>query len=119
MRGVSGNRYPYRDPDRKGAPGRCTLRVDEHHHAEFRAIEFGRNEGVRGGKPDHLSTGTREETYGLVEATLHSQQYQKLSKGQKGIVRRFLVKVTGLSRAQMTRLVGCWMKQRCIPRKTW
>jgi transposase InsO family protein len=75
-------------------------------------------EFVTGNQKVRLSTETREETYGLVEVTLHSQQYRKLSKGQKGIVRRFLVKVTGLSRAQMTRLVGCWMKQRCIPRKT-
>jgi hypothetical protein len=75
-------------------------------------------EFVEGNRKVRLSTETREETYGLVEATLHSQQYRKLNKGQKGIVRRFLVKVTGLSRAQMTRLVGCWMKQRCIPRKT-
>ena len=73
---------------------------------------------VEGNRKVRLSTETREETYGLVEATLLGQQYRKLSKGQKGIVRRFLVKVTGLSRAQMTRLVGCWMKQRCIPRKT-
>lgn len=75
-------------------------------------------EFVEGNRRVRLSTETREETYGLVEATLHSQQYRKLSKGQKGIVRRFLGKVTGLSRAQMTRLVGCWMKQRCIPRQT-
>ena len=36
----------------KAAAGRCMLRVDEHHHAEFGAIEFGRNEGVRRGKPE-------------------------------------------------------------------
>ena len=75
-------------------------------------------EFVEGNRKVRLSAETREETYWLVEATLQSQQYRKLAKGQKGIVRRFLVKVTGLSRAQMTRLVGCWMKQRCIPRKT-
>ena len=63
-------------------------------------------EFVEGNRKVRLSTEAREETYGLVEATLHSQQYRNLSKGQKGIVRRFLVKVTGLSRAQMTRLVG-------------
>ena len=74
-------------------------------------------EFVAGNRKVRLSAETREETYWLVEATLQSQQYRKLAKGQKGIVRRFLVKVTGLSRAQMTRLVGCWMKQRCIPRK--
>ena len=75
-------------------------------------------EFVEGNRKVRLSTETREEAYSLVEATLRSQQYRKLNKGPKGIVRRFLVKVTGLSRAQMTRLVGCWMKQRCIPRKT-
>src|ERR1700691_4024122 len=36
----------------KRATGRCMLRVDEHHHAEFGAIEFGRNEGVRRGEPE-------------------------------------------------------------------
>jgi hypothetical protein len=75
-------------------------------------------EFVEGNRKVGLATETREETYGLIETTLQSQQYRKLSKGQKGIVRRFLVKVTGLSRAQMTRLVGYWIKQRCIPRRT-
>src|ERR1051326_5973883 len=36
----------------KGATGRCMLRVDEHHHAEFGATEFGRNEGLRRGEPE-------------------------------------------------------------------
>jgi hypothetical protein len=75
-------------------------------------------EFVEGSRKVGLATETREEAYGLVETTLQSQRYRKLSKGQKGIVRRFLVKVIGLSRSQMTRLVGYWIKQRCIPRKT-
>src|ERR1700691_3609953 len=36
------------------ADSRCMLRVDEHYHAEFGAIEFGRNEGVRCRKPEGL-----------------------------------------------------------------
>jgi hypothetical protein len=72
-------------------------------------------EFVEGNRKVCFSTEGREGTYGFIEGTLKSQQYRKLNKGQKGIVRRFLVKVTGLSRAQMTRLVGRWMKQRCIP----
>jgi len=75
-------------------------------------------EFVEGNRKVCFSTETREETYGFIEGTLKSQQYRKLNKGQKGIVRRFLVKVTGLSRAQMARLVGRWMKQRRIPLKT-
>src|ERR1039457_5218301 len=74
-------------------------------------------EFVEGSRKVCFSTEAREETYGCIEGTLKRQQYRKLSKGQKGIVRRFLVKVTGLSRAQMTRLVGCWTNQRCIPTK--
>ena len=74
-------------------------------------------EFVEGNRKVCFATEAREETYGFIEGTLKSQQYGKLSKGQKGIVRRFLVKVTGLSRAQMTRLVGRWMKHRRIPRQ--
>lgn len=39
--------------------------------------------------------------YRFIEQTLKQQGYRKLSKGQKGIVRRFLSKVTGMSRAQV------------------
>ncbi len=75
-------------------------------------------EFVEGNRKVCFSTEVRGETHGFIEGTLKGQRYRKLSKGQKGIVRRFLVKVTGLSRAQMTRLVGCWMKQGYIPVKT-
>ena len=36
-------------------------------------------EFVEGNRRVRLSTETREETYGLVETTLRSQQYRKLS----------------------------------------
>jgi len=54
----------------------------------------------------------RAAVYGFLVRVLQAQQYRRLSKGQKGIVRRFLRKVTGLSRAQVTRLVGRWSKTR-------
>ncbi|MGH8534433.1 MAG: integrase, partial [Gammaproteobacteria bacterium] len=47
----------------------------------------------------------REAVYGFIQRVLVAQRYRRLSKGQKGIVRRFLAKMTGLSRPQMTRLV--------------
>jgi hypothetical protein len=37
--------------------------------------------------------------------------------GQKGIVRRFLGKVSGFSRAQLRRLIGRWLQQRRIRRQ--
>ena len=59
----------------------------------------------------------QEAIYGLLEGVLKAQQYRRLSKGPKGIVRRYLVKVTGLSRAQATGLMGRWMKTRRVEPK--
>src|SRR5258707_6396881 len=63
------------------------------------------------------SAAERESVYTLIEQVLKLQQYRRLSKGQKGIVKRFLAKVTGLSRAQLTRWIQRWMKTRRVERK--
>ena len=55
--------------------------------------------------------------YKLIERVLKAQQYRRLSKGQRGIVKRFLAKITALSRAQLTRLIQRWMETRRIERK--
>jgi transposase InsO family protein len=47
----------------------------------------------------------REEVYGWVNQTLRQQHYQELKRSGRGLVRRYLAKMTGLSRAQITRLV--------------
>jgi hypothetical protein len=59
----------------------------------------------------------KEAAYEFIERVLKAQQYRRLSKGQKGTVRRFLGKISGLSRAQLTRLIQRWMRQRRIQRK--
>jgi transposase InsO family protein len=48
----------------------------------------------------------REEVYGWVEKTLVRFQYPSLDKPGKGLVRRYLSRMTGLSRAQVTRLIA-------------
>ncbi len=58
-----------------------------------------------------------DAVYGLIERVLKAHQYRRLSKGQKGIVRKFLAKVTVLSRAQVTPLIQRWMQTRRIERK--
>ena len=63
------------------------------------------------------SAPERAAAYGLIERVLKAQHYGRLSKGQKGIVRRFLAKVTAVSRAQMTRLIQRWIETRRIERK--
>jgi hypothetical protein len=52
----------------------------------------------------------REEVYGWVEETLVRQQYASLDKPSKGLVRRYLARMTGLSRAQVTRLITAYGK---------
>jgi transposase InsO family protein len=48
----------------------------------------------------------REEVYAWVDRTLRQQDYERLPRGGKGLVRRYMAKMTGLSRAQVTRLIG-------------
>jgi len=62
-----------------------------------------------------FSIDGREAFYNLVSRVLKHHGFARLSREHKGIVRRFLVKVTGRSRAQITRLIGQWMQSRSIP----
>src|SRR5260370_29935375 len=74
-------------------------------------------EFVEGSRTIGFTAPMREAVYEFIERVLKSQQYRRLSRGQKGIVRRFLVKMTGLSRAELTRWIGRWMKTRGVQRK--
>jgi transposase len=48
----------------------------------------------------------RKEMYYWVKQTLIEQQYQVRGKTEKGLLRSYRAKMTGLSRAQVTRLIG-------------
>jgi transposase InsO family protein len=52
----------------------------------------------------------REEVYGWVEETLVRQRYASLDKTSKGLVRRYIARMTGLRRAQVTRLITAYGK---------
>lgn len=54
----------------------------------------------------HFEASDRRELYEWVERTLVQQEYQRLTRQNKGLVRRYLGKMTGLGRAQVTRLIG-------------
>ena len=58
--------------------------------------------------------GPQQAVYQLMERTLKAQQYCKPGKGERGVVRGFLAKVTDLGRPQVTRLISRWMKTRRI-----
>ncbi len=53
----------------------------------------------------------REEVYSWVEQTLVRHQYAGLDRPGKGLVRRYLARMTGLSRAQVTRLIAAYRRQ--------
>src|ERR1039458_3670541 len=74
-------------------------------------------EFVQGSRKLTLSLEGQAAIYGFIEALLKAQQYRRLSRGQRGVVRRFLTKVSGLSRAQITRLIAAWMRTRQVWRR--
>ena len=61
---------------------------------------------VEGSGPVDFAVSDREGIYRLVRRTLVRLSYYRLGKPDKGLVKRYLGKVTGLSRAQLTRLIA-------------
>ena len=60
---------------------------------------------LAGSDPVQFSGQRREEVYGWVEKTLVRHQYASLGRRGKGLVRRYVARMTGFSRAQVTRLI--------------
>jgi hypothetical protein len=48
----------------------------------------------------------REEVYGWIERTLVRHRYTAVGRREKGLLRRYVARMTGLSRAQVTRLIA-------------
>jgi transposase InsO family protein len=51
----------------------------------------------------------REQVYGWIERVLCEQQYARQGKAARGLLRRYMEKMTGMSRAQVTRLIGHYL----------
>src|ERR1035441_9546386 len=58
---------------------------------------------------ERLKGQNREEVYGWVNQTLRQQRYEVLKRSGRGLVRRYVEKMTGLSRAQTTRLITVYL----------
>jgi transposase InsO family protein len=57
-----------------------------------------------------FEANNREEIYGWVTRTLVEQEYGGQKREAKGLLRRYVRKMTGLSRAQVTRLIGQYLE---------
>jgi hypothetical protein len=65
-------------------------------------------EFVEGSQPVAFRGLNTREKYQWTEEVLRRFRYQKLKKEGKGLIKHYLLKVTGYSRAQITRLVGLY-----------
>ena len=52
----------------------------------------------------------RKESYGFVGQVLRHHDYERLGRRSKGLLKRYLAKMTGMSRAQVTRLIGIYQE---------
>ena len=62
----------------------------------------------------HFHAEGRADIYVWVDRTLRQQDYAKVSRATKGLVRLYVIKMTGLSRAQVTRLIGQFVKTQVV-----
>src|SRR5580658_752965 len=58
---------------------------------------------------------SKVEVYGWIERTLRHLDYGRLGRADKGLVKLYLSKLTGLGRAQLTRLIGRYVAQGSVP----
>src|SRR5438552_4311538 len=66
-------------------------------------------EFLESSRPIEFAGCGREEKYGWVERVLGAQGYGELGTRDRGLVRAYLEKVTGLSVSQMTRLIRAFL----------
>jgi len=61
----------------------------------------------------------REEVYAWVGRTLKQHGYEKLRRAEKSLLRRYVTRMTGLSRAQVTRLIGQYAESGMVQPKQY
>jgi transposase InsO family protein len=68
-------------------------------------------EFLQSSQPIEFAGCGREEKYAFVERVLAAQNYGELSKGERGVVRGYMEKVTGMSASQTTRLIRAFLDE--------
>src|SRR5947208_15752899 len=71
-------------------------------------------EFLKSSQPIEFGGCGRNEKYAWVERVLGAQNYGDLGKGERGVVRAYVEKVTGMSAAQMTRLIRTFLDHGAI-----
>jgi transposase InsO family protein len=66
-----------------------------------------------------FEANNREEIYGWITRTLVEQEYGGQKREAKGLLRRYVGKMTGLSRAQVTRLIGQYLESGMVAERSY
>ena len=66
-------------------------------------------EFLKSSQPIEFAGCGRNEKYAWVERVLRAQNYGELGKRERGVVRAYVEKVTGMSAAQTTRLIRAFL----------
>jgi transposase InsO family protein len=66
-----------------------------------------------------FEANNREEIYGWVTRTMVEQEYGGQKREAKGLLRRYVEKMTGLSRAQVTRLIGQYLESGTVKERNY
>jgi len=79
----------------------------EHPHGRCSEVEFG-SDGpfVEASEDIRFEGKNRDQVYGWVEQVLVEREYARQGKSERGLVRRYVEKMTGMSRSQVTRLIA-------------
>lgn len=68
-------------------------------------------EFLRSSEPIEFAGCGRDEKYAWVERVLRAQRFGELGKRERGVVRAYMEKVTGMSTSQATRLIRTFLDQ--------
>ena len=74
---------------------------------------------LEGSERIELRGVTVEEKYGWIEMVLVRFRYHRLKRAEKGVTRRYIEKVSGYSRAQVSRLIGEYKRMGRLKRATY
>jgi hypothetical protein len=88
-------------PVRRVCRGRVQVRMQNAESVSLEQME----EFLRGSASITIEAKGQAEIYGFVERVLVEQEYHRQGKKRRGRIRAYLCKLTGLSQAQMTRLI--------------
>jgi len=80
------------------------LNISVHEAEKFSPEAMGRF--VEASGENRFASEGRQQVYGWVERVLVQQEYARQGKAARGLVRRYIEKMTGMSRSQVTRLIA-------------